>query len=91
MNTIFIGMSGESAACKYLKKNGYEILKRNYKKTYGEIDIIAKKGDLISFVEVKTRKNTEFGLACQAVQKSKMDRIKKTAKTYISEYKTDCS
>lgn len=91
MNSIFIGHRGETAACKYLKQNGYKILKRNYRKKYGEIDIVAQKSDLISFVEVKTRSNKDFGLACEAVTKAKKDRIIKTAQTYINEYKIDCN
>ena len=89
MNTLKIGFSGEKASCNFLKKKGYKILKRNYKKTYGEIDIIAQKGDTISFVEVKTRANTGFGLACEAVTKSKRDKIIKTAYSYIKEHNPD--
>lgn len=89
MNKFWIGLKGENAACAFLKKNGYRIISRNYRKSFGEIDIIAQKDENISFVEVKTRKSTEFGLPCQAVTKSKMDRIKKTAKTYIIENSLD--
>ena len=89
MNTLKIGVDGEKAACNFLKKKGYKILKRNYKKTYGEIDIIAKVDNTITFVEVKTRANTEFGLACEAVTKSKQDKIIKTAYSYIKENNTD--
>lgn len=80
-----IGDIGENAATKYLKKNKYKILERNYRKTYGEIDIIAEKGGLISFVEVKTRKNDAFGKPCEFVNAAKRARIKKTAMSYICE------
>lgn len=50
-----LGRLGEKAAAKYLKKKGYKILKRNYVVLSHEIDIIAKKDDIIAFVEVKTR------------------------------------
>ena len=67
MNTTGIGRTGEDIACTYLKGNGYIVLKRNYRAARGEIDIVAKKGSLLAFVEVKTRKDRSFGLACEAV------------------------
>lgn len=84
-----IGKIGEDAACRFLKKNGYEILERNYQKTIGEIDIIAKKGELLSFVEVKTRQNEAFGLPCEFVTKGKQQKIIRTAYTYILEHQLD--
>ena len=56
------GDSGEQLAKEYLKKNGFQILKTNYKTNIGEIDIIAKQKDFVVFVEVKTRKNDYFVL-----------------------------
>ncbi len=49
-----IGDLGEGIACKFLVKRGYEILDRNYRRKWGEIDIVAQKGGKINFVEVKT-------------------------------------
>ena len=89
MDSNKIGKMGEKNACAFLKKNGYKILKRNYRKKYGEVDIIAKKQNLISFFEVKTRDNTEYGLACEAVTKSKQEKIIKTAQTFILENRLD--
>ncbi|MBE7036891.1 MAG: YraN family protein [Ruminococcaceae bacterium] len=93
MNAKNIGMAGEKAACKFLKKNGYKILELNYQravgKIVGEIDIIARKGDVVSFVEVKTRQGAEFGLPCEAVTYGKQQRIIKTAYTYIAEHQLD--
>ena len=95
MLTQNIGQAGEKAACKYLKKHGYKILECNYKcysgKMVGEIDIVAQKGDTIYFVEVKTRKNEEFGLPCEAVTKSKQHKLIRTAYTYIAEHHLDCN
>lgn len=88
MTTKEIGMAGEKAAREYLLDMGYEIVKSNYKTKMGEIDIIAiSPEEVCAFVEVKTRKNADFGLACEAVDIRKQKRIIKTAMTY--EYKYD--
>ena len=84
-----IGDIGENEATKYLKKQKYKILERNYRKTYGEIDIIAEKDGVLCFVEVKTRKNDEFGRPCEFVDFKKQEKIKKTAMSYICEKKID--
>lgn len=86
-----IGYAGETAVCKFLRKNGYEILKRNYTVRGGEIDIIAKKNDCIAFVEVKTRKLDAFQSGEEAVTKSKQKRIIKTAQRYFSLLDEPCS
>ncbi|MDD7305499.1 MAG: YraN family protein [Peptoniphilaceae bacterium] len=80
-----IGNYGEDLAVKYLKDNSYRILDRNYSKPYGEIDIICLKGNVLSFVEVKTRKNDLFASASEAVDYYKQKRIIRAAKAYIME------
>ena len=85
------GNLGEKAACEYLKKNGYQILKRNYRKRFGEIDIIAHKEDMYIFVEVKTRADTEYGMASEAVTKAKQQKLIRTAKYFIMEEKLDAA
>ena len=55
-----LGDTGENIAEKYLKRNGYYILGRNYKNRYGEIDIIAKEDDILVFIEVKTKLNNSL-------------------------------
>ncbi len=49
-----IGDLGEGVACKYLERKGFRVLERNYLRKWGEIDIVAEKGQLLSFIEVKT-------------------------------------
>ncbi len=83
------GAAGEAAAAKFLKKKGYKILERNYRKTYGEIDIIAKMGENIAFVEVKTRKSDLFGTPAEFVTVKKQKRIIKAAYTYIQQHNLD--
>ncbi len=86
MNTKKIGSNGEDKACSHLAENGYTILRRNYRASRGEIDIIAKKETLLAFIEVKTRRNTQFGLASDAVNFKKQQRIKSAAKVFIMSY-----
>lgn len=79
------GKMGEDLACQYLKNKGYLILERNYRSSYGEIDIIAQKGEFLSFVEVKLR-DVNCGYQPQeAVTKEKQKRILKTALVYLQE------
>ncbi len=80
------GKFGETLAENYLKKNGYKIIEKNFRTKYGEIDIIAEKGNYIIFVEVKYRKNPEFGKAEEAVSPVKIGKIKKTAEFYLNNF-----
>ena len=68
-----LGDQGEEIAVNELEKQGYTIVDRNFRKKYGEIDIIAKKGDTVTFVEVKTRVNTSMGLPREAVNLKKQN------------------
>ena len=85
MNTREIGAFFEDKCCEYLLQNGYEILQKNYTVRGGEIDIIAKKEDVISFVEVKSRKKAVFSLPREAVGIRKQKRIILAAQKYIME------
>ena len=77
-----LGRKGEKLAVCYLKKQGYKILYRNYTTPFGEADIIAKEGDEIVFIEVKTRTNDDFGLPREAVGADKQNRYYKIAQFY---------
>lgn len=85
MKKTEIGQLGENAACQYLKKKHYRILSRNYRKKYGEIDIIAQKANKLTFVEVKTRSGTDYGMPSEAVNFYKQQKIIKTAQAYLLE------
>ncbi|MCD8108024.1 MAG: YraN family protein [Oscillospiraceae bacterium] len=91
MTTREIGNIGEDYTAKFLEKNGCEILSRNYTIKGGEIDIIAKKGDIIHFVEVKTRKPNPVESGEEAVNRAKIAHIIKTARFYIRRNRIDCS
>ena len=77
------GESAESRAAGFLKKKGYEILKRNYTTKYGEIDIIAKEKDTIVFVEVKARKPGKYANPKAAVTRAKQRKISIVALCYL--------
>src|SRR5574341_711966 len=62
-----IGQWGEQAAVNYLTARGYEIITRNARTPYGEIDIIAKQGDIHIFIEVKSRTSLKMGLPEESV------------------------
>ena len=80
------GSYGEKLAEDFLKSIGYEIVEKNYHFGHGEIDIIAKHNEFLVFVEVKYRKNLEFGEPEYAVTKTKQAQIKKIAEAYLAEH-----
>src|SRR5215467_14496860 len=70
------GARGEKLACRYLKRNGYKILFRNFRgRSGGEIDIVCRDDDTLVFVEVKTRAGEDFGRPFVAVDRTKRKRI----------------
>ena len=79
-----LGISGEDLACAELRRRGYAILERRYRTRFGEIDIIARDGGTIVFVEVKTRLTGEFGGAAAAVTGWKQRRIADMAVDYLA-------
>lgn len=84
-----LGKAGENAAADYLEEKGYTILDRNWRKNRLELDIIATKGDIIAFVEVKTRKNTDFREPHEAVDWKKIRHIVVAADAYIKLHSID--
>jgi putative endonuclease len=80
-----IGNQAENKAVSELIDNGYRILERNYFARVGEIDIIAEKNKMICFIEVKYRKNNQFGGATEAITKKKIEKVYKAARSYLSE------
>jgi len=80
-----LGESGESLAVKLLKKDGYKIIEQNYRCKLGEIDIIAKDGDVLTFVEVKARRADEFEGPKSAVTPKKKRKISMVALHYLKE------
>lgn len=83
MSNKAVGIRGEALAAKYLESKDYEIIKKNYKNDYGEIDIIAAHNGYLVFVEVKTRSTLEFGFPSEAVDAHKRRKISQVASVYI--------
>lgn len=77
------GFAGEEAALNHLLQKGYRLLERNFSTRLGEIDLIMRKEDLISFIEVKWRSSEYSGLPYEAVNYKKQKTIIKTAQIYI--------
>ncbi len=79
------GKQSEALATAYLKLSGYRILERNYRNRIGEIDIIAKEGPVLVFIEVKARKSARYGSPKNAVTPAKQMKISNTALAYLKE------
>ena len=79
-----LGILGEDLACAELQRRGYAILARRYRTRYGEIDVIAREGDTIVFVEVKARETQRFGGAAAAVTGWKQRRITRMALDFLA-------
>ena len=84
-NTTDKGHRGEALAAKQMEKMGYEIMERNFHALKAEIDIIAKKDNVIVFTEVKYRKSEEMGTPAEAVNHWKQQHIIRAAKVYIAQ------
>ena len=82
-----LGKKGEDLAASYLrKKQGYRIIERNYRCVFGEVDIIAKDHDALTFIEVRTRKSEDFGNPKESITKRKQDQISKVALEFINKH-----
>ncbi len=84
MNKRNVGTRGEDIAVEWLLKNNFEIINRNLYTPYGELDIIAKKECVFYFVEVKYRRNLNYGTAREALTRQKINHIKKSVLHYIT-------
>ncbi|SNB46361.1 YraN family protein [Geobacter sp. DSM 9736] len=85
--SLALGARGEQLAAAYLKGKKFVILERNYRCKGGEVDIIARDGRTVVFVEVKTRRNHAFGLPQEAVTLFKQRQISKAALVWLSQHR----
>ena len=84
------GMQGEALVARYLRERGYQLAAHGYRSRYGEIDLIAWDGDVLCFVEVKTRTNLDMALPREYVTPQKQNKLRKTARMYLAEKRLDC-
>jgi putative endonuclease len=84
------GEDAENACCDYLKSQGLKLVDRNYNCRLGEIDIIMTDNDVLVFIEVRFRKNKNFGGGLESITHAKQQKIRRTAELYLqknSQYK----
>ncbi|MFQ5988424.1 MAG: YraN family protein [Candidatus Methylomirabilales bacterium] len=80
-----IGMEGEAVARRFLEGLGFRIVEENFVCPLGEIDLIAKDGEILVFVEVKARRSARFGTPAEAVHAKKQRQILRVAEAYLRE------
>jgi len=81
--SVDIGRTGENIAADYLESNGYKVIERNFRSQQGEVDIIARDGEFLVFIEVKNYSFRSIGTPLGAVRKSKRESIIHAARTYL--------
>jgi putative endonuclease len=80
-----LGSKGEDLAVQYLKKKGFKVIERNYHCSAGEIDLIAREGNTLVFVEIKARSSSDYGLPQEAVDRFKQKKMIEVARAYMAE------
>lgn len=85
-NTTAIGQRAEELAAKYFVSQGYNIVERNYRDRFCEIDIIAENNESICFVEVKFRKTNDFGGGVGAIHNNKQHRLQTAAESWLAQH-----
>jgi len=80
---LALGKLGEKVSVEYLKKQGYQIVERNYRCRMGELDVIARDKDTLVFVEVRSRSTKRFGLPQESVGPAKQRKIRLLAEYYL--------
>ncbi len=88
-----LGSRGEELATKYIEQKGYRLLARNYSTPYGELDIVAKEGKTLVFIEVKTRSSGRYGTGVEAISHWKERHLVTAAQIFCKRYhleQVDC-
>ena len=81
------GMLAENSACAFLESQGFTIITRNFLRRVGELDVVARAGDLLIIVEVRTRGSERFGGAAASIGRSKQRRIAATAALLLQRHR----
>lgn len=85
-----VGRLGEQLAQQLLENHGYETVEKNFHTRFGEIDLIAKDGETLVFVEVKTKRGLDFGSPEEMFSKGKMQRVKRMGTVYLQGNEAKC-
>jgi putative endonuclease len=80
---VEIGNYGERVAAAFLRRQGYRVLTRNYRVTGGEIDLVCRHGDILVFVEVRSRAGEMFGRPAESIDTRKEDALRHAARRYL--------
>lgn len=83
INKKAYGKWGENKAKEYLLNLGYDLIVENWQNRFGEIDLILYDNDIVAFIEVKTRRNSNFGSAIESIDKRKQHQITKMAEMFL--------
>jgi putative endonuclease len=83
LDRITLGKSGENYACRELERRGYAIIARRFRTRSGELDIVARDGDTLVFVEVKARRSSRYGAPLDGVTLLKRRRLLRVAAEYV--------
>lgn len=83
-STIEVGATSEDRAAHHLAREGMRIVERNYRCKLGELDIVARDGGVLVFVEVRSRRSAAFGSALEAVSRRKRQRVTRVAMQYLA-------
>jgi putative endonuclease len=78
-----IGNYGERVAASFLRRHGYKVLTRNFKVTGGEIDLVCRNGDILAFVEVRSRSGELFGRPAETIDARKEEALRHAARRYL--------
>lgn len=81
---VEVGATGEDRAASHLVRSGMRIVERNFRCKLGELDIVARDGGVLVFVEVRSRRSTEFGSALDAISWQKRRRVTRMAMAYLA-------
>ena len=86
---LHFGKQGEKAAVRFLKKKGYRIIEKNYRNKSGEIEIVAEQDQVVVFVEVISRADTEYGEPLEAVTPHKQRKIGLVARGFLTQHRIE--
>lgn len=84
-STVEVGATSEDRAVDHLVRQGYRIVERNYRCKVGELDVVARDGSVLVFVEVRSRRNADYGSALEAVGWNKRRKVSRVAMAYLAQ------